>query len=65
MISKDPQFDNTQCYTFTCEVVCKAKISVWAESEEEAEKYCNFKECDEYEIYDEEIEEILDWEIEK
>lgn len=65
MISKDPQFDNTQCYTFTCEVNCKAKISVWAESQEEAEKKCNFNNCDEYDILDSEVEEILNCEVER
>ena len=61
----EPPESKEKCYIFNCDISCKAKVIVWAESEEEARNHVNANNYDEIEYYDYGIEQVNDCEIEE
>lgn len=60
-----PPDSNEKCYIFNCDVSCKAKVILWAKSEEEARNFVNANTYDEIDYYDYKIEQVNDYVIEE
>lgn len=54
----DPPESKQKCFVFDCVISGKARVSVYANDKETAEQYCTFTDCDDFVVYEYDIEYI-------